>query len=97
MTDRDLETLIVCSFRYALGRQTYMPSEVQRIAQGDGRVISTPMLKQFIEDIDSAYQIGRLGAACDVQGWLMFGCWCRCQIDERTSRVYVNRSPGVPR
>jgi hypothetical protein len=89
MTDRDLETLIVCSFRYSLGRMTYVPSEVQRVARANARVLSTTVLKQFIGDIDSAFQTGRLGDPCDVRGWLRFGCWCRRQIDERTSRVYA--------
>jgi hypothetical protein len=93
MSDRDLETLIVCSFRYSLGRQTYMPSEIQRIAQEHARVISTTMLEQFIGDISSAFNAGHLGMDCDVQGWLRFGCWCRCQVIERTGRVYR----GAPR
>jgi hypothetical protein len=97
MTDRDLETLIVCAFRYAIGRMTYMPSEVRRIARDNVRVIASHMLEQFINDISSAYDHGRLGMNCDVQGWLAFGCLCRMTIDERSQRVYVNRNAEVPR
>lgn len=79
----DLRTLLLCSFRYALGRATYMPQQVQELIKKHVDVLETWMLQQMDKDIGDAAQRGGLGMDVDVRGWLEFRQWLRDTLGRR--------------
>ena len=80
----DLRTLLICSFRYALGRQTYMPTLVQQLIKKNKDSLNTSDFFQIADEIDRM-QDKDLGADFDARDWRFFANWCRQQ---------VRRSPG---
>lgn len=80
----DLRTLLICSFRYALGRQTYMPTLVQQLIKKNKNAMNTSDFFQIADEIDRM-QDKDLGADFDARDWRFFANWCRQQ---------VSRSPG---
>ena len=80
----DLSTLLTCSVRYALGRQTYMPDLVRRIAHEHVSAVQSWMLRQWAEDIEHARYHGTLGdPRIDAPGWVAFAVWCRAEVARR--------------
>ena len=73
----DFEVLVICATRYALGRQTYMPSMVQEIVQSHISELTLPTLHILTEDIEFAEHMALNGApyalgdkSIDAPGWL---------------------------
>lgn len=67
--EKDLQILLVCSFRYALGRRTYMPSLVSEIIQEHVGALSKSDKIQILEDIRKAKATKTAGDSCDVETW----------------------------
>lgn len=65
----ELETLLVCSVRYALGRRSYIVSDVCRIAGSYLPHISDQTLVVISRDIQSALSTGCAGDDVDHQSW----------------------------
>ncbi len=72
ISDADLRTLLICTFRYSLGRMTYAPQEAQELIKKHIHVLSVGDLEQFDKDIGEAAARGGLGMVVDVEGWLRF-------------------------
>lgn len=75
--DRDAETLMICSVRYALGRMTYMPSMVQDIIAGKIHQLSENCLKVLIDSIETHGGLGQHNPAAygdpyDYRNWMNF-------------------------
>lgn len=85
VSSTNLRTLLVCSFRYSLGRQTYMPSLVQSIIKQHWEDLEDSDLLQFADDIDRSKD-SELGANFDARDWRLFAEWCRSQV--RQKRFY---------
>jgi hypothetical protein len=51
--EEDLGTLLLCSMRYAIGRHTYMPSDICRIINEHKDELSEPNRKLLAVNIDS--------------------------------------------
>lgn len=66
MNETDFNVLIVCAVRYALGRRTYIVSEVTDIAKKNIHSME-PCTKKVI--IDSIQGTENLGDFCDRQKW----------------------------
>jgi hypothetical protein len=88
----ELQTLLVCSVRYALGRMSYMPGLIQEIARRYSSVLFPSTLLQFADDIDSADKVGRLGdPKIDAPGWRTFAKWCRDEAARAEMKLRAGR------
>lgn len=97
----DLRTLLMCSMRYALGRETYMPVLVQDLMRAYRVVLSAEDCEQLAREIDQHHgRSGSIGADFDTRDWLRFAAWLRDRsstllqgqpenygVDERASQV----------
>lgn len=77
----DLRLMLLCTFRYSLGRRTYMPSESQRYIKVYGpHVLYSRDYRQIAEEIDDHVRIyggeHGLGDEHDAAGWRTFQKWC---------------------
>lgn len=61
--------LLVCSFRYALGRRSAMPSIVVEYLKEDWHKLEEWQQKQIKGDIRHAIEHGCAGDDCDVETW----------------------------
>lgn len=69
MKDEQLESLLVYSFRYALGRMTYAVSDVA-LAIIQNKHVLHPYTKALIrKEIAVAIEIGEAGMEMDVEEW----------------------------
>lgn len=69
----DLDTLILCAFRYAIGRQTYMPSLVQRITLTHLEQVAPGTRATIAREIDDHIRTYKnAGSEEDTAGWLAF-------------------------
>jgi hypothetical protein len=66
----DLCSLLICSFRYALGRSTYISFEISELVKKYHHLLSDHEKTQIIKDIESASLHKRIGQACDKLVWL---------------------------
>ena len=57
MNDEYFGTICLCALRYALGRQTYMPSIVQDFIRAHISEIDKSSIKVMLRDIDEADRI----------------------------------------
>lgn len=92
--DSNLESILICAVRYALGRETYMPKLVQDWIMAHPELLSENGVAVMIRDIndkDHIYEVnGRkydsLGStAIDRPGWLYFRGWL---MDLKKERGY---------
>ncbi len=69
MRDDQLESLLVYSFRYALGRMTYAVNDVTMAIIQNKHVLH-PHTKELIKkEIREAVENGEAGMECDVEEW----------------------------
>ena len=61
--------LLVCSFRYALGRRTAMVSIITEYLKEDWHKLGEWQQKQIKDDIKHAIEHGCAGDDCDVDNW----------------------------
>lgn len=76
---RDLQVLLRSTFRYSLGRMTYMPGLIQGLIREHRSVFDDEMLLQMAEEIEAEHKIrgGRLGMDFDTRDWMNFRDWLR--------------------
>jgi len=53
--NKDLECLIICSLRYCLPRNSYMPDLVARFIESNWDQLSVPTQQTILADIDGFY------------------------------------------
>lgn len=73
--DRDLRTLLFCSFRYALGRRSYLPGLMQDMIKTYSNVLSVADRIQMSEEIDNSFSLG--DPKIDEPRWREFQAWLR--------------------
>lgn len=78
----DTQLMLVCSVRYAIGRQTYMPSFVQDYMRPFLPKLSANTLNIIKNDIDGAYSLG--DERIDKPGWLRFRAEVVAELNKRT-------------
>jgi len=66
---KDPRLVIICAFRYALGRATYMPSVIADELIANWNELSEYDRKQIQEDIRQAIEHGLAGMDCDAIVW----------------------------
>lgn len=82
MKKRDLRLLMFATFRYSLGRRTYMPSFIVDLIIRNHKIFNERDWKQFIEEIDEEDD---LGDSCDFQKWNEFTDFCKNKLGEITN------------
>ena len=87
--DKDIGTIAICAVRYALGRQTYMPSIVQGFVMRHPEIVDNVVRSVMLEDIKIADRFTKYGLSngsemvvdglgdtnIDRPGWLRFKEW----------------------
>ena len=81
--NEDFGTLAICAIRYCQGRQTYMPSLVQRIIKEHISRVTDKDLQVMINDCESQAQWEKYGSDFDKKGWLE---WKDFLINEQAKR-----------
>jgi len=86
ITGQDAWTLLLCSIRYAMGRQTYMPSLVCSLVRKYAQVLTSEQLRQVQHEIREeamrAHAHGQhIGADFDENGWLQLVNWIEAILD----------------
>ena len=66
INNSDLKLLMLATFRYSLGRRTYMPGFIVNLIIKNLKIFHKQNLKQFIEEIN---EVKDIGDACDMQTW----------------------------
>ena len=72
MNSSDLNTLCVCAFRYALGRNTYMPSLIVDILTKELPELESATKEIMAREIRWAIERNEAGWSCDVETWCGF-------------------------
>jgi len=65
----ELATMLIMSFRYALGRKSTAPSTVQSLLSSYGHALEPWQATQIVKDIEHAIASGLAGMDCDVVTW----------------------------
>lgn len=76
----DLEDLILCTFRYYLGRQTIHACMFAESLSTVFPMLSISTQKIIIKDLDRAFEGGRVGHKCDEKAW--------AKVRDRYQHVY---------
>ena len=98
MKEKDIEVLLVCSVRYAIGRRTYIVGEVCDIVRSQ-KHLSEKCLNNIIKTIERAKAeekilyihkphktlLKPLGDDCDKQDWLDLLEWCKNELAKRVT------------
>lgn len=66
---RDFQVMLLCWFRYSLGRQTYMPSYCCEYLKKHWDILPYDYKRQIHDDINNAIEHDMAGHACDVSTW----------------------------
>lgn len=81
---RDFATLCICAIRYCHGRQTYMPSLVQRIVGEHLKEISRSDLQVMLDDCDFQRRMCLYGdEKIDKPDWLRWEQKVKDEIERR--------------
>jgi hypothetical protein len=80
--------------RYALGRQTYMPSLVQDLMKAHQEVLTADDCDQLAREIDQYHgTVGSVGADFDTRDWLQFAEWLRTRRNDLLNGRTANLVP----
>ena len=84
INSEDFGILCICAIRYCQGRETYMPSLVQRIVKGQIKHVSDKQLTTMINDCDYQKRYNLYGdERIDKPSWLE---WEKFLKDEKERR-----------
>jgi len=79
MKNADLKLLMLATFRYSLGRRTYMPGFITEIIINNQKTFHEADWKRFIEEINDK---DNLGDSCNIQTWNNFTDFCKDKLKE---------------
>ena len=86
ITDNEFQQLIIYAERYAIGRMTYVPSEVNQIIRKYLPRISSSALGVLIQDIELEADRDMLGMDFDKKTWLALLDTLRNEREERKAQ-----------
>lgn len=69
LQQKDQEIVLICAFRYALGRSTYVSSEISHIIIGVWDDLSISYRELIQREIRDAIERDMAGMDCDVAEW----------------------------
>lgn len=84
---KDFSCIIVCAFRYALGRMTYVPSIVAEFIKTNIDKIETMDIMLMIKEITEYGYDGYLGMVCDAVLWTNLREFLVKELDNRDERI----------
>ncbi len=64
------ETTLLCAFDYAVGRQTYVVSEVTKDILYSADLISSKGKAYIVKEIERRWEVNSLGMEMDKKEWL---------------------------
>ncbi len=67
--DQDDQLILLCAFRYSLGRMTYMPGVVAAKLERHWGDLAEGHRRQIQEEVRESIERGRAGMECDIQVW----------------------------
>jgi len=70
MNNKELNDLMVCSFRYAMGRRTYIASTISDILIKHKEELSTQSKESILRDIQRALNANNYGMDMDKEVWV---------------------------
>lgn len=70
ISKKELNVAILCSFRYALGRMTYIVPDVVALIIEYKEVLNKHARATIVSEIDAAIENGTAGMKMDVSEWL---------------------------
>jgi hypothetical protein len=70
VTNHDLNELLFWSYRYAMGRQTYVPSLVADLLIKYKHELTFENRNKIALEIDRRIKRGEAGDNCDIKNWL---------------------------
>jgi hypothetical protein len=73
----DLRTMLIYTFRYALGRRTSAPMDAARFVRTWGVVLHPEDVDQIVRDIERAVESRHAGDPCDVAEWQALAAFLR--------------------
>lgn len=73
--------LCICAERYALGRRSYIVSEVCRIIKAKLEKLTERDIKTLIKDIENPY--GGYGDKCDETNWKMLIRYLKAELERK--------------
>lgn len=79
-----LNVLTVCSFRYALGRRTYIVNDIASFIINNIKQMQNRTLRLVVREILEAIDHDRLGDDCDKRDWQNVLQAAMSEIDRRT-------------
>lgn len=75
ISNRELNTLAICAFRYALGRKTYVTHEISQLLIDHIEDLDDHTKTLMRREILEAIEKGMAGMNCDVE------CWERLMVE----------------
>lgn len=69
INEKELQTLIVCSVRYAVGRMSYVTTEIADMVKEYEPWLSEQTKRLIIEEINFEERVDNLGMSCDAWTW----------------------------
>ena len=69
ISNETLAHLLLCSFRYSLGRQTYITGSCREWLESYWHLMPRGWQEQIHRDIEHAIEHDLAGHACDVEQW----------------------------
>jgi len=69
MKNSDMDTLFFCSFRYALGRRTYIVHDVATLINDNKNLLTIQTKAKMVEEIYGSIAEGSAGMKMDVDIW----------------------------
>lgn len=79
---KDLHDLLVCAFRYALGRRTYITSHIADLVKKYGYALPHQVKKQMASDIEHAIEHDLAGDEMDVRVWQELRQWLTVEVSQ---------------
>ena len=75
MKTNDINTLIICSFRYALGRKTYVVQEIIDIIHRHYDDLNFSAKNLIVREIRKEIVCNNAGMTCDQRDWQLCHDW----------------------
>lgn len=69
LVEEELPHILLCAFRYALGRKTYITSTCANWLKKHWAIIPPAWQAQIVRDIENAIATEQAGHKCDVEAW----------------------------
>ena len=78
----DLDTLFFCSFRYAMGRQTYIVHDIASLILENKDRLKKQTISKIVEEIHGNVMTGSAGQKCDITVWMNLAVYLETYLQE---------------